>query len=85
MTAALIPLVATAAQAMGWDPLMALLPLTLAASCGFMLPVATPPNAIVYASGRIESKAMIRAGFRANLLTIAIILAVTAALGRWVF
>jgi solute carrier family 13 (sodium-dependent dicarboxylate transporter), member 2/3/5 len=84
MTAALIPLVATAAKVMGWDPMVALLPLTLAASCGFMLPVATPPNAIVYASGRIDARLMIRAGFWANLIGIAVILIVTAVLGRWV-
>jgi sodium-dependent dicarboxylate transporter 2/3/5 len=85
MTAALVPVVAAAAAGMGWDPLFVLLPLTLAASCGFMLPVATPPNAIVYASGRIDSGAMIRAGFWGNLLILAVILAATALIGRLVF
>jgi sodium-dependent dicarboxylate transporter 2/3/5 len=85
MTAALLPICAAAAQGMGWDPVLVLLPLTWAASCGFMLPVATPPNAIAYGSGRIESTAMIRAGFWTNLLGIALILIVMGALGRLVF
>jgi sodium-dependent dicarboxylate transporter 2/3/5 len=52
------------------------LPVALAASCAFMMPVATPPNAIVYASGLIRIPQMARAGLLLNLLCI---LAITAA------
>jgi sodium-dependent dicarboxylate transporter 2/3/5 len=85
MAATLIPICAAVAQGMGWDPLLVLIPVTLAASCGFMLPVATPPNAIAYGSGHVEAQAMVRAGFWLNLVGIALILAVMFTLGRWVF
>ena len=55
---------------------MVLLSATLAASCAFMLPVATPPNAIVFASGCVPMQAMARAGLRLNLLLPFIILTV---------
>ena len=46
---------------------------TLTGSCGFMLPVATPPNAIAYGSGHVQMGAMIRAGLGLNLICIALI------------
>jgi len=46
---------------------------TLAASCAFMLPVATPPNAVIYASGQVTIRQMMRAGFLLNLLSTALI------------
>ena len=49
------------------------LPLTVAASCAFMLPIATPPNAIVFASGQIKQREMVRIGLVLNL-SFAIIL-----------
>jgi sodium-dependent dicarboxylate transporter 2/3/5 len=74
-TAAFLPILAPVALAMGQNPLLLIVPATLAASCAFMLPVATPPNAIVYGSGRITIAQMSRAGF---FLNIALILIVTA-------
>src|SRR5690606_17330288 len=71
--AVLIPVFAAAALGMGWDPLLVLVPVALAASCAFMLPVATPPNAIAYGSGKVDGQLMIRAGFRLNLLGVALI------------
>ncbi|MCH1553946.1 MAG: anion permease, partial [Luminiphilus sp.] len=61
-------------------------PVTLAASCAFMLPVATPPNAIVFSSGILTIPQMIRAGFIMNViamlvLTILATLAVPAVFG----
>jgi sodium-dependent dicarboxylate transporter 2/3/5 len=44
-----------------------ILPLTIAASTGFMMPVGTPPNAIVFATGKVPQREMIRAGFVLNL------------------
>jgi sodium-dependent dicarboxylate transporter 2/3/5 len=72
-TATLIPLLYAAATGMGLPPLMLLLPATFAASCAFMLPVATPPNAIVFGSGLVRIGEMSRAGFWLNLLAVTLI------------
>ncbi len=85
MAATLIPICAALAVAMGWDPLEVLVPIALASSCGFMLPVATPPNAVVYGSGEVDAQAMVRAGFWLNFIGVGIVLGVVWALGRWVF
>ena len=53
------------------------LPLALAASCAFMLPVGTPPNAIVFATGRIPQRTMLRVGFVLNLLFVVLITALS--------
>ena len=57
---------------------------TFSASCAFMLPVATPPNAIVFASGRFSIPEMMRAGFVINLIGTVLITACICTLGRWV-
>jgi sodium-dependent dicarboxylate transporter 2/3/5 len=59
--------------AIGGDPMLLAVPTVLAASCGFMMPVGTPPNAMVYGSGRIRMPEMLRAGLAINLLFIALI------------
>lgn len=73
IAAAFLPIVGAAAVGMGEDALFLAIPATLAASCAFMLPVGTPPNAIVYGSGRVELGRMMRAGFWMNLTMIALI------------
>ncbi|MBL6607468.1 MAG: DASS family sodium-coupled anion symporter [Flavobacteriaceae bacterium] len=62
--------------ALGLDqPLMAMvIPVTLASSCAFMLPMATPPNAIVFASGHVSVSQMVRSGFWLNLMSLIVIL-----------
>ena len=60
-------------QGTGVDPLILIVPAALAASCAFMFPVATPPNAIVFASGHLRIGQMIRAGFVLNILAIILI------------
>ena len=72
-TTALIPIIAAIAMALGMDPLKLVIPATMAASCAFMLPVATPPNAIVFGSGMITIPAMARVGFWLNLTGILIV------------
>ena len=72
-TTALIPIVAAIAMALGMEPLKLVIPATMAASCAFMLPVATPPNAIVFGSGLITIPAMARVGFWLNLTGILIV------------
>ncbi|MEZ4995790.1 MAG: SLC13 family permease [Saprospiraceae bacterium] len=69
----LLPVVGGIAVGIGINPLYACIPVTLAASCAFMLPMSTPPNAIVFASGYITIPQMMRAGIVLNLITIVLI------------
>lgn len=66
--AAFLPVIGSVAVGIGQDPLLFALPVALVASCAFMLPVATPPNAIVYGSGVMSISQMARAGFLLNIL-----------------
>jgi sodium-dependent dicarboxylate transporter 2/3/5 len=70
---ALIPILSEAGPAMGIDQISLLTAVVLASSCGFMLPVATPPNTLVYAQRRFAAKDMIKAGAMINVLAIIII------------
>lgn len=76
LTLLLTPVVGALAIGMGMHPLYFAVPVTLASSCAFMLPMATPPNAIVFASGRIGMDTMARTGIVLNLVACAIILLV---------
>jgi len=69
----LIPVVLGIADSTGVDPLFLAIPVTLAASCAFMMPISTPPNAVVYSSGFVSVRQMIKAGFWMNLLAVAVI------------
>jgi solute carrier family 13 (sodium-dependent dicarboxylate transporter), member 2/3/5 len=84
-TAAFVPILFGVAVEIGVDPLLLIVPATLAASCAFMLPVATPPNAIVFGSGAVTIRAMIRAGIWLNLLGILLIPLYAAIALRWCF
>ncbi len=68
-----LPVVGGIAVGMGVDPLLMCIPVTLAASCAFMLPMSTPPNAIVFASGYLRIPQMVRAGIILNILAILLI------------
>jgi solute carrier family 13 (sodium-dependent dicarboxylate transporter), member 2/3/5 len=78
---AMMPILLAAAGPMGVDPVLLVFAATFAVSCGFMLPVATPPNAIVFATGRIGLPRMLRAGLALDLTGIAVITGVMWALG----
>ena len=67
------PVVTSLALALGMNPLLLGIPMTLAASCASMLPMGTPPNAIVFASGYIKLKQMTKAGFVMNIVAIILI------------
>ena len=69
-TITFLPVVASVGLNMGINPLLLILPLTISASCAFMLPVATPPNSIVYASNLIPIQKMVRAGIFINVSSI---------------
>ena len=72
-TATLLPVMGAIAVQAGLPPLYLTVPITIAASCAFMLPVATPPNAIVFSTGRITIPQMVRAGFILNITGIIIV------------
>ncbi|ELA7355200.1 DASS family sodium-coupled anion symporter [Vibrio alginolyticus] len=69
--ALLVPVFATIAEALGISPVILSALIAVAASCAFMLPVATPPNAIVFGTGHIKQKEMMRIGFVLNIACIA--------------
>lgn len=72
-TAMLLPILAPMAVAMNIHPYYLLVAATLAASCAFMLPVATPPNAVVFGSGHLQIKDMVRTGIWMNIFSILLI------------
>lgn len=69
----LLPVVIGIGKSTNVDPLLLAIPVTLAASCAFMMPISTPPNAVVYSSGYVSVKQMMRAGFWLNIISIAVI------------
>ncbi len=72
-TAMLLPVLAPMALAFDLHPYMIMVPVTIAASCAFMLPVATPPNAVVFGSGYLRIPDMIKAGIWMNLISIVLV------------
>lgn len=71
-TAMMLPVLAPLAITLGVNPYLLMVACTSAASCAFMLPVATPPNAVVFGSGYLRIQDMVRTGFLMNLLSIVI-------------
>jgi len=71
--AALLPVVSTIAAGADMDIIVVAAAVAMAASCAFMLPVATPPNALVFASGHVTVAEMIRAGALMNMLSVALV------------
>ncbi len=77
-TAAMVmPILSAVAIGLGQSPLLLVIPAAVAASCAFMLPVATPPNAIVFASGYVTIPQMAKSGFGLNLIGIVLTVVVT--------
>ena len=84
-TEMILPILASVAVLTGMNPLMLMVPATLSASCAFMMPVATPPNAIVFGSDRISVGEMARAGIFLNLVGALVIATLVLTLGETVF
>ncbi len=78
--ALLIPISASLATSIGIDPLLLMIPLTIATSYGFVLPVGTPPNAIVFASGYVTIPKMARAGLPLDVIGIVLVTTLTTLL-----
>ena len=74
LVAVLAPVVAGIAIGLNIPILNVLIPVTMASSCAFMLPMATPPNAIVFASGYVKVSEMARAGIILNLLAVGLLI-----------
>jgi len=72
-TATFVPILAGLAPALGLHPYLLIVPAAIAASCAFMMPVATPPNAIVFGSGYVTIPQMCKAGFWLNMIGIALV------------
>ena len=83
--AAFLPVVASLAVGIGADPMLLAIPTAIAASCAFMMPVATPPNAIVYGTGRLTIPQMASAGLWLNLFFVALIPVVVFLLATRIF
>ena len=83
--ATFLPVMAALALSLGQNPLLFLVPTTLAANCSYMMPVGTPPNAVVFGSGRITLPQMARAGMWLNMVMVPVLMLAVLGLGRWVF
>ena len=79
--ATFIPVLGGVAVGIGVDPTTLLVPAALAATCAFMLPVGTPPNAIVFGSGAVTIKEMARGGAVLNVTGVLLITLFTVAIG----
>lgn len=84
-TATFLPVIAAIGVETGQDPLVYVIPVTLAASCAFMLPVATPPNAVVFSSGLVSIPRMARVGLALNLIAVAVLSVVSLVIAPIVF
>jgi sodium-dependent dicarboxylate transporter 2/3/5 len=80
---AFLPIVHGVALGLGIDPMLLAVPTALAASCAFMLPAATPPNAIVFGSGQVTVWQMMRGGFWLNLTVVALLPWFVYGIGAW--
>ncbi len=83
--ATFLPVAGGVALGLGLHPLLLTIPVALTATCAFMLPVATPPNAIAYGSGYVTIGQMVRGGMVLNVIGLALITLVTMTLAVWVF
>ena len=81
----MMPIIATLASAVGQPPMMLMLVAALAASTGFALPVATPPNTIVFGSGQVRVRDMLRAGVALDAIAVVLVVAVVVLVYPLVF
>ncbi|MFG2734815.1 SLC13 family permease [Streptomyces carpaticus] len=78
-----LPVLGGVAVSIGIDPLLLLVPAALACTCSFMMPVGTPPNAIVFGSGYITLPQMVKAGVWLNIFGVLMITALIMVIGPW--
>ena len=80
-----IPIVMAIATGANINPLLLSIPVAMAASCAFMMPISTPPNAIVFSSGHIKISQMVKVGIWLNILSVMVLLGAAFSLIEWVF
>ena len=80
-----VPVVLGIADSLQINPLYLAIPVTLASSCAFMMPISTPPNAVVFSSGYIRMADMVKAGIFLNIISILVLLLVGLTLVQWVY
>ena len=81
----ILPILAKASAVLGLDPRILMIPATLSASCAFMMPIASPTQAIVFGSGHVKIKQMIKAGILFNLWGVIVVTSVFYVLAKFVF
>ena len=84
-TQMILPILASVSIALGMNPMLLMLTATLSASMAFMLPVATPPNTIIFASGRIKIYEMAKSGIALNIIGIIVVSIIVYFLGTMIF
>ncbi|MCR3722607.1 MULTISPECIES: SLC13 family permease [Prauserella salsuginis group] len=84
MASIFVPILGAVAVGLGMDVMLLVVPAALAATCAFMLPVATPPNAIVFGSGHVTIGQMIKGGVWLNVIGIVLVTLGTYTLGAWI-
>ncbi len=84
-TQMILPILASVSIAMGMNPMLLMLTATLSASMAFMLPVATPPNTIIFASGRIKIYEMAKSGIALNMIGIIVVSIIVYFIGTLIF
>jgi len=84
-TEMILPILGSLSTAIRVNPLLLMIPATLSASCAFMLPVATPPNAIVFGTGEVRMQDMIKTGIILNLIGVVLVTLFIYVLGTTVF
>ncbi|OLT43757.1 anion transporter [Saccharomonospora sp. CUA-673] len=84
MASIFVPILGAVALGLGMDPMLLIVPAAMAATCAFMLPVATPPNAIVFGSGYVTIGQMIKGGVWLNVVAIVLVTLATYTLGGWI-
>lgn len=85
MASTLLPILAGLSVALGINPIILMVPATISCSTAFMLPIATPPNAIVFGSGYLKIRDMVRVGLTMNIIGLLLIIAVVYLLAGPVF
>ena len=83
--ATFLPVAGGIALGIGADPLLLTIPVALAATCAFMLPVATPPNAVAFGTGYVKISEMVTGGFWLNWIGLILVTLTTMTLAVWVF
>ncbi|GIV34405.1 MAG: SLC13 family permease [Chitinophagales bacterium] len=85
ITQLMLPVLISVSAATGIPPLLLMIPATLAASMGFMLPVATAPNTIVFTGNKLQAKDMVKAGFWLDIIGVCWLTASMYFFGKWIF